>query len=237
MSVASLENGNLTLNSLTISNSQYAEASGYVPSTAVFSSTKNGTAIAGATNISTPAMYITNPTNTNNPYFSSSSNTMNLNVNPTEGLNITSGASYGSIIPTGANILSTKTLNCQALQLNDTNTTGVSIGTNAGNSLTMASSTISILSTNLSGSVVGSGNISMNASNQLITPVIKTPSVVFNDANSTAVSIGTNGGNSLTMYSSTISIFTTDSAGAVIGSGNLSVNASNQLLWNGVVIS
>ena len=237
MSDASLENGNLTLNSLIISNSLYSEASGYVPSTTVITSTPNGTALAGPTNISTSAMYITNPSNTNNPYFSSSSNTMNLNVNPTEGLNITSGASYGSIIPTGANTLSTQTFKCQALQLNDLNTTSVSIGTNTANSLTVASSTISLLTTGPTGAIIGSGNISMNSSNQLLTPDIKTPSVVFNDANSTAVSIGTNGGNSLTMYSSTISIFTTNSAGAVVGSGNLSVNASNQLLWNGNVIS
>ena len=59
MSVASLENGNLTLNSLTINNSQYAEASGYVASQTVISSTVNSTSlsvpnITTATSISTP---------------------------------------------------------------------------------------------------------------------------------------------------------------------------------------
>jgi hypothetical protein len=43
MSVSSLENGNLTLGNLTINNSQYAEASGYVPSQTVISSNKTGT--------------------------------------------------------------------------------------------------------------------------------------------------------------------------------------------------
>lgn len=115
MSVASLENGNLTLNSLTINNSQYAEALGYAPSTTILTSTVSGTAIGGSTNIATSAMYITSPSNSNNPYFSSTSNTMNLNVNPGEGLNITSGASSGSIIPTGVNTLSLQNVSCDTI--------------------------------------------------------------------------------------------------------------------------
>jgi hypothetical protein len=46
MSVSSLENGNLTLGNLTINNSQYAEASGYVPSQTVILSNKTGTSLS-----------------------------------------------------------------------------------------------------------------------------------------------------------------------------------------------
>lgn len=122
MSVASLENGNLTLNSLIISNSQYSEASGYAPATTILTSTPTGTAIGGSSSIATSTMYITNPANTNQPFFSSASNTMILNVNPTEGLNITSGANSGSIIPTAPNTLSLPNISCDVITTGGTGT-------------------------------------------------------------------------------------------------------------------
>jgi hypothetical protein len=68
MSVASLENGNLTLNQLIVNNSQYAEASGYVPSSTTITSTKNSTTVSipvltATTEVITPEVGITNSTN------------------------------------------------------------------------------------------------------------------------------------------------------------------------------
>jgi hypothetical protein len=62
--------------------------------------------------------------------------------------------------------------------------------------------------------------------------------LLLDNTNTTPVSIDTNNGNSIVLKSATVSIFTTNpTTGVTVGFGNLTVNSSNQLLWNGSVIS
>jgi len=88
MSVQSLNNGQLQLSELVISNEKYTSATGYVASTATFSSSVNGTSLT------TPQLSLTNGANTValTPSTSASANFLNVPNLNISGVKITFGS-------------------------------------------------------------------------------------------------------------------------------------------------
>jgi hypothetical protein len=198
MSVASLENGNLTLNSLTISNSQYAEASGYVAQQSFISSTKDSVFLTVPNSISSAGLVLYNGSNTVALSNSGATNlvvggglTTNTDITVSGG-DITLGSGTNSVLLTGT----TANLNV------------------AGG--------ISAFGATIQGQIVSTGG--------QITLGSGTNSVLLTG---TTANLSINGG--ITAFGATINGPITLSANG--GTGTLSVNSSNQLLWNGVVIS
>ena len=157
MSVASLENGNLTLGNLTINNSQYAEAFGYVASQTVFSSTKNSTSLNALTIGDTPLSSVNG----------------GLSINSGQG-----GLSCGEIdCISNASITGTVTIGSSNCVLDSGSGGGLSINSGQGGlscgeidcisnasiegTITLGSGTTTVLSASSGGLSIASGNGSL----------------------------------------------------------------------------
>jgi len=228
MSVATLENGNLTLGNLTINNSQYAEASGYVPAQTVFSSSVNSVAVSvpsitsptiTATTVFLSGNGATNPPNlssgTSNNVIISSPNNSGLELNTLAGSVILSAGSSGLSINEAILLNNSGTTNAPNISSNSTNDFIVSCPNGSGIEINTPLLSISLLNNNL--------GLSLDQ-----------PLYLNNSGTTNAPNLSSNSTNNLVLSCP-------NSAGLTIstpqGNGTLSVNSSSQLLWNGVVIS
>jgi hypothetical protein len=198
MSVASLENGNLTLTSLIIDNSLYDGVPGYVPQQSFISSTKDTVFIAVPNSISSTSLELYNGSNivtlTN-----SGSNFLAVNGGLTtstditvSGGDITLGSGSNSVLLTGttANLSVVGGITAFGARIN-----GNIVAT--GGQLTLGNGTDSVLLTGTTANLNVAGGV-----------------IAFGANINGPITLTANG-----------------------GTGTLSVNASNQLLWNNNVIS
>jgi hypothetical protein len=211
MSTASLENGNLTLGNLTINNSQYAEASGYVAAQTVISSSKTGTTLTTpiiSGNIISAGEY-NFAGSTENVYLNSASdnNVQLISNSPAGGLKIFNESGSVSLVPTSTN--------------------GLTLNPGGASSFTTSQITL--------GNVVlanpSTGNLTLNGPSSFTTNTVNTSLINM----SSTVNLSSVGASNLTINNGGFSSFTTSQIN--LAGGVLSVNTSGQLLWNGVPIS
>jgi hypothetical protein len=228
MSVSSLESGNLTLNTLTVNNTQYSDVSGYVPSQTVISSTKTSTSLS-VSSITAPTITATtfflsgngatNPPNlssgTSNNVIISSPNDSGLQLNTLAGSVVLSAGSDGLSINEAIVLDMNGATNAPNISSNSTNDFVVSCPNGSGIEINTPAISISLLNNNL--------GLSLDQPLYLNTAgTTNAPNISSNSTNNVIVSCPNNSG---------LTISTPQ------GNGTLSVNSSNQLTWNGVVIS
>ena len=235
MSVATLENGNLTLNSLTINNSQYAEALGYVPSQTLIVSTLNNTRIVN------DELVVGSSTGNNVVLTCNASNTLQVGADNVPGnitcAEITTPEIVVGSVSVGANNV---VLACNASNTLQVGATGVPgnitcaeittpeiiVGANPGNNVVLSCSGINTLQVGNVGSATSSfvecGTISALAGS-IGTSTVNVPLVCVTD---NVLSLGTNGNGGL-------SVANIYFPGGLL----LTTNSSNQLVFTGNVIS
>jgi len=237
MSVATLENGNLTLNSLTINNSQYAEASGYVPSQTLILSSLNSTRLVN------DEIVVGSNTGNNVVLTCNASNTLQVGADGVAGnitcAEITTPEVIVGSVSAGANNV---VLTCNASNTLQVGATGVAgnitcaeittpeiiVGSvSAGaNNVVLSCSGINTLQVGNVGSatpsIVECGTISALAGS-IGTSTVNVPLVCVSD---NVLSLGTNGNGGLSVDE----IYFT-------GGLLLTTNSSGQLVFNGNVIS
>jgi len=220
MSVASLENGNLTLNSLTINNSQYAEALGYVPSQTLILSSLNNTRIVN------DEIVVGSTTGNNVVLTCNASNTLQVGATGVPGditcaeittPSIVVGSLTGNNVNLSSPIPNNLTLN--AGSASSFTTSQINLGT-------------AILSNPSTSSVAVSGDFSCQdiTSGQTLTMGVGSSNIQLSCSSFNILNLG--GGGSGTLIVGAIQL-----GGTGTGAGALTVNSSGQLLWNGVVIS
>jgi len=176
MSVASLENGNLTLNQLIVNNSQYSEASGFVSSQASFSSSVNSTAfnvptISAVNSISTPALVLTSSSSTQSPSLSTASNNLTVGTASNAGLFLSSPLGSVALVPTAPdtasiiNLKATTSLTTPQINLISSTPTPYPYITTSADDFVVSTSAGSGIVISTTG---GSGTLSVNSSNQLL---------------------------------------------------------------------
>jgi hypothetical protein len=211
MSVATLENGNLTLGNLTVNNSQYAEASGYVPAQTVISSSKTGTLLTvpqiSGTVITSGEFNFAGSTESVYLNTASDNNVQLISDSPAGGLKIFNQAGSVSLVPTSNNNLTL----------------------NPGGASSFTTSQITL------GNVVlanpSTGNLTLNGPSSFTTNTVNTSLINM----SSSVNLSCVGEDNLTINNGSFSSFTTSQIN--LAGGVLSVNSSGQLLWNGAAIS
>jgi len=235
MSVASLENGNLTLNSLTINNSQYAEALGYVPSQTLIVSTLNNTRIVN------DELVVGSPTGNNVVLTCNTSNTLQVGADGVPG-NITCAEIITPEVVVGNVGANNVVLACNASNTLQVGATGVP------GSITCAEITTPEI---ILGSVsAGANNVVLSCSGintlQVGNVGSATPSIVKCETiSAVAGSIGTSGLDVplVCVSDNVLSLGTNGNGGLSLaniyfpGGLLLTTNSSNQLVFNGNVIS
>jgi hypothetical protein len=255
MSVATLENGNLTLGNLTINNSQYAEASGYVASQTVFSSTVNSTSLT-VPSISTPTISTSNITTPLIGVVSSLGSTTFTNLTCSAGntLSIGNGAGgntsngtldVGGIVCSG--IISAETAGSVSTPIvgvyNPTTTTDfINLSCPNSNILAIGNGTgVNAYNGDLLCSDIGvSGAITCATTGSIVSPslafyVNTTDNFVNLTGSGNVLSVGNSSG---TVGASNGTVRCSSIVLSANGTtGTLSVNSTGGLTWNGVVIS
>jgi len=233
MSVATLENQNLTLNQLTINNSQYSNVSGYVPSSSTFGSTKTGSSVA------TPQIILTNAT---------SETTLScLGINTLSTPNISTG-NVG--VNTALTLYGTPSTNNVSMACLVDNAVSIYASGQSGASVPISCLTTDILSV----PNISTGSVGVNSSLSLYNPTDSAKNVALTCIQDNIASIYANGTSGISCgfgcYSDgNMQIYntTTGTQGVLVcssiqflangSSGSLSCNSSGQLTYNGVVIN
>jgi hypothetical protein len=236
MSVATLENGNLTLGNLTVNNSQYAEASGYVASQIVLASSVN------TTNLTIPTLTASSAITTPQITFDfgtingTAGNACNITSN---GLALFTPSNVLTLLTVGGannltigNGTTTGTINTSQVFLPSTTLSGAD---GSGLNIIPDNGTINLFSG--SGSGASSVPLSCTGVAQLTVGNGTTTGVVFTTQGSLPCGTlnGTTGGALNVITDAGLALFSTISGTQY--SGTLSVSATGALLWNGVQIS
>ena len=241
MSLATLENQDLTLSSLTISNAEYSNVSGYVPSQASFTSSKTSTSlnvntVSAVSQVIAPSFQLSLGGSTTSKPALSTNSANNMVVSTATGAGLTLSSNNGgvcSFIPQVGYLAVSETIDVDTLQLsgngattkpflstNSANNCVISTGVNAGLTLSNTTTDVSL--------IPGNGYLS-------ITEPVELEELRFTGNSATAPPyISTNSFNNMVLSVPVGSGITISSAS---GNGTLTVNSSNQLLWNGVIIS
>jgi hypothetical protein len=227
MSVATLENQDLTLTSLTISNAEYSNVSGYVPSSSSFSSTKNGTTLSTSTlttsNIYSNSVFLTNgaslPPNlsssASNNVILSSPNNCGLELNTLNGTALLSAVSGGLSINKALVLNMNGATNAPSISSTVSNNIILSCPNGSGIEINTALKGISLLNNNT--------GLSINAPIYLDNAgTTNAPNISSGSSNSVIISCPNNSGLTLSTPQ---------------GTGTLSVNSTGGLTWNGIQIS
>lgn len=248
MSVASLENGNLTLNSLTINNSQYAEASGYVASQTVFSASVNSTTAStiSATNITTPLIGVVSGlgSTTFTNLTCSAGNTLAIG-NGAGGSSSNGTLDVGSIVCSGTiSAESTGTISTPLVGVYNptTSTNFINLSCPNSNILAIGNGTGANASNGdlLCSDIGVSGVITCATTGSIVSPslafyVNTTDNFVNLSGSGNVLSVGNSSGvvgaSNGTVRCSSIVLSANGTT------GTLSVNSAGALTWNGVVIS
>ena len=240
MSVATLENQDLTLSSLTVSNAEYSTASGYVASIASITGSKTSTSLNVATvsavnQLITPSLQLSlGGSVTSKPSLSTNSvNNLVVSTVSASGLTLSNPNGNTTLQQEVGYLECSSTLDAPIFQVsgggattkpylssNSANNCVVSTATGAGLTLSNGSGAFSL--TPEAGYLASSGSLEV-------------PQLQLTGSGSTFPPyLSTNSANNLVCSVSAGSGFTISSA---LGNGTLTVNGSNHLLWNGVPIS
>ena len=236
MSVASLNNGQLQLSELVISNDKYSNATGYVASSSTFSSSTSGTSlsvpsISATTTISTPQVSF--PFGTINGTAGGACNITSNGLalfNPSSAVTVLSVGGANNL--TVGNGTTTGTINTAQLFLPSTTLSGVD---GSGLNIIPDNGTINLFSGSGSGSssvpLSCSGVAQLTVGNGTTTGVVSTTQISL----PCGTLNGTAGGALNVITEDGLALFSTISGTQY--SGTLSVSATGALLWNGVQIS
>ena len=224
MADRTLFNEDLVLSSLTISNSTSSNAAGYVPSsTTVTPAVITTTEVAFIGNGSTATPYL----NTN------AGNGLVLSTPSGTGLTFSTPSGGGSIVAGAGFLVASEEFKAPSFLISGNGSTvNPSISTNSNNSLVLAVQSgtgVSIVSG------LGGANLTPQSGYLAISETVDCPTFqVSGGGATTKPTLSANSANNLVVSFPNGSGITISSPQ---GNGTLTVNSSNQLLWNGVVIS
>jgi hypothetical protein len=234
MSVQSLQNQSLTLRELTVSNAYDSQASGYVAQ-----STTITPAGFTATSVVTDTVVITGGGSTSSTALSTNSgNGLVVSTASNAGLSLSSPLGGFSIIARSGYAEITEEVQVPSIVTDTVVITGggsassTALSTNSGNGLVIstASNAGLSLSSPLGGCLLTTQPGYLSISETIDVPIIQ----ISGGGATTKPIIGSNVANNLVISTASGVGLTLSSP---LGNGTLSVNSSNQLLWNDVVIS
>lgn len=233
MSIQSLNNGQLQLSELVISNEKYTGATGYVASSSSFSSS-----VAGS-NLSTPQIILTNAT--------SETTISCLGVNTLSTPNVSTG---NVAVNTALTLYGTPSTNNVSMACLVDNAVSIYASGQSGASVPISCLTTDILSV----PNISTGSVGVNTSLSLYNPTNSADNVALSCIQDNIASIYANGTSGISCgfgcYSDgNMQIYntTTGTQGVLVcsaiqflangSSGSLSCNSSGQLTYNGVVVN